>query len=126
MTREELYEKSKKEEDVIRRIIKLHVLDTVYGNKRSELDYVDALYPGVEALFEIDTCIEALENKDALRTAFEEKYSSDIDYDTLKAYFDNAAKMCERTKDEEKLLKIYNETISIMEKVYNSSKTKVK
>ncbi len=126
MTREELYEKSKKEKDVIRRIIKLHVLDTIYGNKRSELDYVDALYPGIETLFGIDVCIEALENKDSLRAAFEEKYSSDIDYDTLKEYFENATKMCERTKKEEKLLKIYNEIITTMEKVYNSSKTKVK
>ena len=73
MTREELYEKSKKEEDVIRRIVKLHVLDTIYGNNRSELDYVDALYPGVEELFGIDACIDSLSNRDALRNSFEEK-----------------------------------------------------
>ena len=126
MTREELYEKSKGEEDVIRRIIKLHTLDTIYGHKRNEMDYVDALYPGVETLFGIDTCIESLENKHALRAAYEEKYASDIDYDTLKSYFENAALMCERTKDEEKLMKVYNEIVAAMENVYNTRKTKVK
>ena len=78
-----MYEKAKNTEDPIRRIIKLHALDVLYGNNgRDDLNYVDALYPAVEALFTTDVCIESIEKKTVLKAYYEENYScEEIDYD---------------------------------------------
>ena len=51
-----LYEKSLREPDTIRQIIKRHTLDVLCGVDRDELDYVDVLYPAIEGLFGVDIC----------------------------------------------------------------------
>ena len=88
MTREETYQKWQKENDTIRQIIGLHALDTLCGNNRDDLNYVDGLYPLVEGLFGVDICIESLGDKNLLRSYYEENYdSSKMSYDELNYLF---------------------------------------
>lgn len=121
--RKELYEKTMKEKDTIRQIIKLHVLDCLFGNGgRESLDYVDTLYPALEALFGVDNCIASLNDKDLLKNVYNEEFDTNITYDTLLSYFDNAREICTKMNDKDRLLKVCEDTVNMVEKVYNSKK----
>lgn len=135
MTREELYQKWKKETDTPRQIIGLHVLDTLYGNNREDMNYVDGLYPLVEELFSVDVCIEALNNKNVLKDYYEENYAaSNMSYDDLNSLINKAKNIYEESKEkakelnvdyDKKMLKVCNEIIDIVSKeVYSVKKTK--
>lgn len=99
MTREETYQKWQKEKDTIRQIIGLHALDTLCGNNRDDINYVDGLYPLVEGLFGVDICIESLGDKNLLRSYYEENYdSSKMSYDELNSLFNKSRNVYEEGK----------------------------
>ena len=131
MTREETYQKWQKEKDTIRQIIGLHALDTLCGNNRDDINYVDGLYPLVEGLFGVDICIESLGDKNLLRSYYEENYdSSKMSYDELNSLFNKSRNVYEEGKEsnidfDEKALKVMKEIIDVVsKKVYNTKKTK--
>ncbi|MFR5756343.1 MAG: hypothetical protein ACLUD7_02800 [Lachnospiraceae bacterium] len=135
MTREETYQKWQKEKDTIRQIIGLHALDTLCGNNRDDLNYVDGLYPLVEGLFGVDICIESLGDKDLLRSYYEENYdSSKMSYDELNSLFNKSRNVYEEGKEKakesnidfyEKSLNVMKEIIDVVSnKVYSTKKTK--
>ena len=134
MTREETYQKWQKEKDTIRQIIGLHALDTLCGNNRDDINYVDGLYPLVD-LFGVDICIESLGDKNLLRSYYEENYdSSKMSYDELNSLFNKSRNVYEEGKEkakesnidfDEKALKVMKEIIDVVsKKVYNTKKTK--
>ncbi len=124
--RDKLYSKAEKESDVMRKIVMLHTLDTIYGNKRENLNYVDGLYPAIETLFGVDACIASLESKYALRARYEENYDSSIDYNTLQSYFLKAKELCDNLPIEknEKIINISDDLIKVLDNVYASRKAK--
>lgn len=135
MTREETYQKWQKEKDTIRQIIGLHALDTLCGNNRDDLNYVDGLYPLVEGLFGVDICIESLGDKELLRSYYEENYdSSKMSYDELNSLFNKSRNVYEEGKEKakesnidfyEKSLNVMKEIIDVVSnKVYSTKKTK--
>ena len=135
MTREETYQKWQKEKDTIRQIIGLHALDTLCGNNRDDINYVDGLYPLVEGLFGVDICIESLGDKNLLRSYNEENYdSSKMSYDELNSLFNKSRNVYEEGKEkakesnidfDEKALKVMKKIIDVVsKKVYNTKKTK--
>lgn len=135
MTREETYQKWQKEKDTIRQIIGLHALDTLCGNNRDDLNYVDGLYPLVEGLFGVDICIESLGDKDLLRSYYEENYdSSKMSYDELNSLFNKSRNVYEEGKEKakesnidfyEKSLNVMKEIIDVVgNKVYSTKKAK--
>ena len=135
MTREETYPKWQKEKDTIRQIIGLHALDTLCGNNRDDINYVDGLYPLVEGLFGVDICIESLGDKDLLRSYYEENYdSSKMSYDELNSLFNKSRSVYEEGKEKakesnidfgEKSLNVMKEIIDVVSnKVYSTKKTK--
>lgn len=122
-----MYEKAKNTEDPIRRIVKLHALDVLYGNNgRDDLNYVDALYPAVEALFTTDVCIESIEKKTVLKAYYEENYScEEIDYDLYCAYAQNASNANEKGNVDE-LIKACNGFVDATSFVSKTKKVNVK
>lgn len=135
MTREGTYQKWQKEKDTIRQIIGLHALDTLCGNNRDDINYVDGLYPLVEGLFGVDICIESLGDKNLLRSYYEENYdSSKMSYDELNSLFNKSRNVYEEGKEkakesnidfDEKALKVMKKIIDVVsKKVYNTKKTK--
>ncbi len=127
MTRQETYEKAKKDPDIIRRIVKLHVLDTINGNGRDDLNFVDGLYPAIEEMFGIDVCLECMGNKNALKDYYEENYDQGISYEQLKSYFDSAKEICDNLPidKKDKILKVCKEFIDdVLEKIYSNKKSK--
>ncbi len=135
MTREETYQKWQKEKDTIRQIIGLHALDTLCGNNRDDINYVDGLYPLVEGLFGVDICIESLGDKNLLRSYYEENYdSSKMSYDELNSLFNKSRNVYEEGKEkakesnidfDEKALKVMKEIIDVVsKKVYSTKKAK--
>ena len=128
MTRQETYEKAKKDPDIIRRIVKLHVLDTINGNGRDDLNFVDGLYPAIEEMFGIDVCLECIGKKNALKDYYEENYNQEIDYEQLKSYFDSAKKICDNipTDKKDKILKVCKEfRDDVLGKYTQTKKTKI-
>lgn len=119
-----MYEKSKREPDTIRQIIKLHTLDVLCGNEREELTYVDALYPAIEGLFGVDTCIDALGDKNALRAFYEGNFNTDISYDQLRNFFDEARKTCDKIQSEETYLSACKKVVDEMSEIYEKRITK--
>lgn len=126
MTRQETYEKAKNDPDIIRRIVKLHVLDTIYGNERNDLNFVDGLYPAVEEMFGIDTCLDCIGSKNALKDYYEENYNQEISYEELKSYFNSAKEICDCIPDEkkDKIINVSNDFIKVLEKIYSNKKAK--
>ena len=124
MTREETYQKWQKEKDTIRQIIGLHALDTLCGNNRDDINYVDGLYPLVEGLFGVDICIESLGDKNLLRSYYEELNS--LFNKSRNVYEEGKEKAKESNIDfDEKALKVMKEIIDVVsKKVYNTKKTK--
>ena len=118
-----MYDKSEREPDTIRQIIKLHTLDILYGNNREQLNYVDALYPSIEGLFGIDICTASLGDKNALRTFYEGNFNTEISYDELRNFFDEAKKTCNKIQNEETYLsaskKVVEEVSKVCEKIAN-------
>ena len=119
-----MYEKSVREPDTIRQIIKLHTLDILCGNKREELTYVDALYPAIEGLFGVDICISALGDRNALRAFYESNFDTDVSYDDLRNFFDEARKSCDKIQKEEVYLSACNTVVDEMSKIYEKKITK--
>ena len=118
-----MYDKAINEPDAIRQIIKLHTLDVLYGNNREQLTYVDALYPAIEGLFGVDICTASLGDKNALRTFYEGNFNTEISYDTLRNFFGEAKKACDKINNEETYLltskKVESEISKICEKIVN-------
>ena len=135
MTREETYQKWQKEKDTIRQIIGLHALDTLCGNNRDDINYVDGLYPLVEGLFGVDICIESLGDKNLLRSYYEENYdSSKMSYDELNSLINKSKRVYEEGKEkakesnidfDEKSLNVMKKIIDVVSnKVSSTKKTK--
>ena len=119
-----MYDKSIREPDTIRQIVKLHTLDVLCGNKREELTYVDALYPAIEGLFGVDTCISALSDENALREFYEGNFNTDIGYDVLRNFFDEARKTCDKIQSDEAYLSACKTVVDEMSKIYEKRITK--
>ena len=99
----ELVKKIENEQDIIVKIVRKHILDTVVGNEeKEELDYVDIIYPALSVLFEPEVLYNSAEKKSILREYYENNYESNITYDDLLNYFVKAKDGIESTKDEKK------------------------
>lgn len=118
------YEKAETEPDTLRQIIKLHTLDVLVGNNRETLNYVDVLYPAIEQLFGVDMCIQALGDKDALRMYYESNFDTDISYDTLRNFFNEARKTCDKIKEEKRYLEACKMVVDKISEVYDKKVSK--
>ena len=104
--------------DIIRRIIKAHSLDTVLGNNsREDLNYVDVLYPYVEKIFGLDVCLAAINDKNLLRSFYEENYESSVSYDKLLEVFSGAKEICEGLIENNKLLKVSDDLENVIKEI---------
>lgn len=104
--------------DIIRRIIKAHSLDTVLGNNsREDLNYVDVLYPYVEKIFGLDVCLAAINDKNLLRSFYEENYESSVSYDKLLEVFSGAKEICEGLTENNKLLKVSDDLENVIKEI---------
>lgn len=104
--------------DIIRRIIKAHSLDTVLGNNsREDLNYVDVLYPYVEKIFGLDVCLAAINDKNLLRSFYEENYESSVSYDKLLEVFRGAKEICEGLTENNKLLKVSDDLENVIKEI---------
>lgn len=119
-----MYDKSERESDTIRQIIKLHTLDVLCGNEREKLTYVDALYPAIEGLFGVDTCIAAIGDSSVLETYYESNFDTDVSYRDLHKFFAEARKTCNKMQNEETLYAACNKIIDEMSKIYDKRVTK--
>ncbi len=105
----ELVNKIEKEEDIIVKIVRKHILDTIVGNEeKEELDYADIIYPALSALFEPRVLYASAEKKSVLREYYESNYNTNITYDDLLNYFMKAKDGIESTKDEKKKIGFVN------------------
>lgn len=99
----ELAKKIESEEDIIVKIVRKHILETIIGNEsKEELDFVDIIYPALSVLFEPEVLYNAAERKSVLREYYESNYETNITYDDLLNYFIKAKDGIESTKDEKK------------------------
>ena len=104
--------------DIIRRIIKAHSLDTVLGNNsREDLNYVDVLYPCVEKIFGLDVCLASINDKNLLRSFYEENYESGVSYDKLLEVFSGAKEICEGLTENNKLLKVSDDLENVIKEI---------
>lgn len=104
--------------DIIRRIIKAHSLDTVLGNNsREDLNYIDVLYPYVEKIFGLDVCLAAINDKNLLRSFYEENYESSVSYDKLLEVFSGAKEICEGLTENNKLLKVSDDLENVIKEI---------
>ena len=107
MSVEEVRNNINNTQDILRRIIKVHSLDTVLGNdNREDLNYVDVLYPYVEKIFGLDACLASINDKNSLRSFYEENYELDVSYDKLLEIFNGAKEICESLTENNKLLNV--------------------
>ncbi len=104
--------------DIIRRIIKAHSLDTVLGNNsREDLNYVDVLYPYVEKIFGLDVCLASINDKNLLRSFYEENYESSVNYDKLLEIFSGAKEICEGLTENNKFLNVSDDLKDVIEEI---------
>lgn len=104
--------------DVLVRIIKAHLLDTVFGNEdREDLNYVDVLYPYIEKIFGLDVCLAAINDENLLRSFYEENYESSVSYDKLLEVFSGAKEICEGLTENNKLLNVSDDLENIIKEI---------
>ena len=104
--------------DVLRKIIKAHSLDTIFGNDNREgLNYVDVLYPYIEKIFGLEVCLTSINDRTYLRSFYEENYESSVSYDKLLEIFSGAKKICESLTESNKLLNVSDEFEEIIKEI---------
>ena len=114
----ELVRKIESEEDIVVKIVRKHILDTIVGNEnKEELDYVDVIYPALSILFEPEVLYNSAEKKSILREYYESNYDTNITYDDLLNYFIKAKEGIESTKDEKKRLEFVEYLKDTMQKI---------
>ena len=119
----ELVKKIENEQDIIVKIVRKHILDTVVGNEeKEELDYVDIIYPALSVLFEPEVLYNSAEKKSILREYYENNYESNITYDDLLNYFVKAKDGIESTKDEKKRMEFVDYLKETMKNICLSKK----
>lgn len=95
----------KSNKDIIREVIKLHSKDTLFGNDRDELNYVDCIYPHIEKIFGLSICLLSINDPDILRTYYEENFDTSISYNDLLEVFNNVKKSCDSLGDKNNIIK---------------------
>ena len=114
----ELVRKIENEEDIVVKIVRKHILDTIVGNEdKEELDYVDVIYPALSILFEPEVLYNSAEKKSILREYYESNYDTNITYDDLLNYFAKAKDGIESTKDEKKRLEFVEYLKEVMQNI---------
>ena len=114
----ELVRKIENEEDIVVKIVRKHILDTIVGNEdKEELDYVDVIYPALSILFEPEVLYNSAEKKSILREYYESNYDTNITYDDLLNYFVKAKDGIESTKDEKKRLEFVEYLKEVMQNI---------
>lgn len=104
--------------DILRRVIKVHLLDTLIGNdNRDGLNYVDVLYPCIEKIFGLNICLAAINDKNLLRSFYEENYESSVSYDKLLEVFSGAKEICESLTENNKLLKVSDDLENVIKEI---------
>lgn len=114
----ELVNKIENEQDIIVKIVRKHILETIVGNdEKEEIDYIDIMYPALSVLFEPDVLYNSAETKSLLRDYYEANYDTNITYDDLLNYFNKAKDGIEGTKDEKKRLEFVEYLKETMQKI---------
>ena len=122
----ELVKKIENEQDIIVKIVRKHILDTVVGNEeKEELDYVDIIYPALSVLFEPEVLYNSAEKKSILREYYESNYDTNITYEDLLNYYIKAKEGIESTKDEKKRLEFVEYLKDTMQKICLTKKETV-
>lgn len=121
-----LYEKANKEQDEIRKIIKLHILDTVLGTEREDLIYVDVCYPSLEKLFNVihlDPINEklVLPSSEDLKNHFEQNY--DYSYEQFNKTLKKTIDVCKKINNKDKMIGIAREFEEAAAIVYSNKKS---
>jgi len=97
-----LYQKAENEPDLIRKIIMLHILDTVIGNNREDLEYVDVCYPCIENVLNV-MYLDPIKNELRLPSSedFENYFDQNYDYSYADFYnvIKDAKDDCEKYND---------------------------
>ena len=118
MSVEEVRNNINNTQDILRRIIKVHSLDTVLGNdNREDLNYVDVLYPYVEKIFGLDACLASINDKNSLRSFYEENYELDVSYDKLLEIFSGAKEICDGLTENNKLLNVSDDLEDVIKEI---------
>ena len=113
------------EKNILREIIKRHAKDTLLGNERENLNFVDVIYPFLEKIFGVDICTSSIENGDALQNYYEENYIGNPSFSDITLYVERVAKLCEATEKERDLLNINKELDEYGKKVQATAKVKI-
>ncbi len=113
------------EENILREIIKKHASDIVKGNDRDNLNFVDVIYPFIEKIFGVDTCVSAIENEDILQNYYEENYTGNPSYSEIEFYVERLVKLCKATEEERDLLDISKDLDIYAEKIKTTAKVKI-
>lgn len=110
--------------DILRRVIKAHSLDTLIGSdNREDLNYVDVLYPCIEKIFGLDVCLAAINDKNLLKSFYEENYESSVSYDRLLEIFSGAKEICENLTENNKLLNVSNDLEDVIKEIVDKKIT---
>ena len=112
------------EKNILREIIKKHAKDTLLGNERENLNFVDVIYPFLEKIFGVDICTSSIENGDALQNYYEENYIGNPSFSEIVFYVERLVELCEATQEERELLGIANDLDKYAEKVKTTKKVK--
>lgn len=95
--------------NIITEVIEKHFKDTLVGNDREELNYVDVIYPAVEYMFGLHVCIEAIKYKNDSYTYLENRYKGNINFDKFVNTLENIKETCNKIHDNNKLLSVADE-----------------
>lgn len=125
MKKSEYLNKAINTKDILRRIVKMRIVDVLFGVDRDDLNYVDCLYPYVEDIFGIDCCIESSYQDGILKEYYNNNYEADISYEQLLDVFSKAEKLCDELPEnkKDKILLVNEELKPIID---NITKTKIK
>lgn len=96
----------KSNNDIIREVIILHSKDILFGNNRDELNYVDCIYPYIEKIFGLDTCLLSINDPDVLNTYYEGNFNTSISYNNLLEIFNNVKKSCDTLINKDNIINI--------------------
>ena len=92
--------------NILIEVVRKHFEDTLKGNNRDELNYVDIIYPAIEFVFGFNVCYHSISDKDIFERAYNDNIGADLDFKGFVSYLNDVKELCNRINDKDKLLKI--------------------
>lgn len=97
---------TKKDNDIICDVIRLHCEDTLFGNGRHELNYVDCIYPYIEKIFGLTICLLSINDPEILKNYYDENFHAIFTYSDLLNFFGDVKKSCDALNNKDSIINI--------------------